>query len=187
MELKSANAQFSSAMEQMNQQLDHYNSRKASLEDELAVSAVKREAVVLYEQLAEAEAKRDKLIEEDKLRGTPAQEREKLLAQVCKLISYNKSKSINSKVKDDNAEISIMERQIVEAQERMRQLGEETDQLDQDLEENQSERNQKYRELRKREETMDQFLTSYEDTRAEELERLQDLEAQIARLLGFAF
>ena len=83
MELKSANAQFSSAMEQMNQQLDHYNSRKASLEDELAVSAVKREAVVLYEQLAEAEAKRDKLIEEDKLRGTPAQEREKLLAQVC--------------------------------------------------------------------------------------------------------
>ena len=80
-----------------------------------------------------------------------------------------------------------MERQIVEAQERMRQLGEETDQLDQDLEENQSERNQKYRELRKREETMDQFLTSYEDTRAEELERLQDLEAQIARLLGWTF
>ena len=86
-------------------------------------------------------------------------------------------------VKDDNAEISIMERHIVEAQEKQRLLGEEREQLDQDLEENQSERNQKYRELRKREETMDQFLNGYEDTKAEELERLQDLETQIAQLL----
>ena len=35
----------------MNQSLDALNSRKAALEDELAMSAVKREAVVLYEQL----------------------------------------------------------------------------------------------------------------------------------------
>ena len=52
MQLKSANAQFSNALEQMNQELDTYNSRKQGLEDELAVSALKREAVVLYEQLA---------------------------------------------------------------------------------------------------------------------------------------
>ena len=69
-------------LEAMNQELDSYNSRKTSLEDELAVSQVKREAVVLYEQLAEAEAKRDKLLEEARQRGTPAQERERLLAQV---------------------------------------------------------------------------------------------------------
>ena len=56
--------------------------RKAALEDELSVSAVKREAVSLYEQLQEAEKKRDALLEEAKERGTPAQEREKLLYQV---------------------------------------------------------------------------------------------------------
>ena len=56
--------------------------RKAALEAELSVSAVKREAVSLYEQLQEAEKKRDALLEEAKERGTPAQEREKLLNQV---------------------------------------------------------------------------------------------------------
>ena len=87
-------------------------------------------------------------------RGTPAQERERLLAAV----------------KDDNAEIAIMERHIAEAGERIRQLGEEREQLDMDLEENQSERNQKYRELKKREETMDQFLGSFENSKVDNVE-----------------
>lgn len=46
----------------------------------------------------------------------------------------------------------------------------------QELEENQSERSQKYRELRKREETMDQFLAGFEVNQAEELTRLQAME-----------
>ena len=40
-----------------------------------------------------------------------------------------------------------------------------------DLEESQSERNIKYRELRKREETMDSFLESFETNKNEELLR----------------
>ena len=40
-----------------------------------------------------------------------------------------------------------------------------------DLEENQSERNTKYRELRKREETMDAFLEGFDANKKEELER----------------
>ena len=52
----------------------------------------------------EVEDKRDQLLKEEKARGTPAQERERLLQQV----------------KDDNAEISTMERQISEAQEKAR-------------------------------------------------------------------
>ena len=62
---------------------------------------------------------------------------------------------------------------------RQRQLGEERQQLDLEVEENQSERNQKYRELRKREETMDTFLGSYAATREEELQRLASLETQV--------
>ena len=68
-QLKAANVQYSQAMEHMNQELDVLSSRKATLEDEMAVSAVKREAVMLYDQLAEAEGKRDKLLEEAKERG----------------------------------------------------------------------------------------------------------------------
>ena len=44
------------------------------------------------------------------------------------------------------------------------------------VEENQ--RNQKYRELKKREETMDNFLASFEETQAEELKRIGDLQMQ---------
>ena len=40
-----------------------------------------------------------------------------------------------------------------------------------DLEENQSERNTKYRELRKREETMDSFLEGFDANKKEELDR----------------
>ena len=47
------------------------------------------------------------------------------------------------------------------------------------VEENQSERNQKYRELKKREETMDNFLASFEETQAEELKRIGDLQMQV--------
>lgn len=95
---------FQNDLERMNQELDGLNSRKAALEDELAMSAMKKEAVTLYEQLREAEDKRDQLLEEERQRGTPAQERERLLQQV----------------KDDNAEISTMERQIAEMQEKVK-------------------------------------------------------------------
>ena len=49
-----------------------------------------------------------------------------------------------------------MEQQISDLTDQMSRIGDEGTQLDQDLEENQSERNVKYRDLRKREETMDQ-------------------------------
>ncbi len=51
-------------------------------EDELSVSAMKREAVRIYEQLADTTAKRDELLAEERQRGTPQQEREHLLQQV---------------------------------------------------------------------------------------------------------
>jgi len=61
-------------------------------------------------------------------------------------------------VKEDNAEIAIMEQQISDLSEQMSRMNDESTQLDRDLEENQSEKNTKYRDLRKREETMDQVL-----------------------------
>jgi len=167
LQLKAANQQYGAAVEELNQELDVLATKKATLEDELSVSAIKREAVKLYEQLASVQGKRDSLVAEEKERGTPQQERERLLGQV----------------KNDNGEISIMERQIQEVTERMKVLQEERDQLDQDMEENQSEKNQKYRELRKREETMDQFLADFEENRDMEMKRLSELEQQVATSL----
>ena len=44
------------------------------------------------------------------------------------------------------------------------------------MDENKSERSQKYRELRKREETMEQFMENFEQNRQEEIKRLEDME-----------
>ena len=52
-----------------------------------------------------------------------------------------------------------MEQQISDLTDQMSRINDEGTQLDQDLEENQSERNVKYRDLRKREETMDQVFS----------------------------
>lgn len=49
----------------------------------------------------------------------------------------------------------------------------------QDLEEGNSERHQKYRELKKREETMDTFMSTYEDNLKKEQERIEILEKDI--------
>jgi len=163
-ELKQLNGSRQMEMERMQQELDALSTRKSALEDELAMSAVKREAVTLHQQLREAEDKRDRMLEEEAKRGTPQQERERLL----------------QRVKDDNAEIATMERQIGEMRDKMSHLQEEQAQLDQDLEENQSERNQKYRELRKREENMDTFLAGFEANLTQESERLAELERQVA-------
>ena len=59
------------------------------------MSPVKQEAVRLYEQLHELEEKRDQLVEEQREKGSPQEERETLLKQV----------------KDNNQEIASMDRQ----------------------------------------------------------------------------
>ena len=54
-----------------------------------------------------------------------------------------------------------MEQQISELSDQIYRLQDEGNQLDQELEENQSEKNVKYRDLRKREEAMDQVSKKF--------------------------
>lgn len=167
LDLRNVNTNLLQHLDQMQRELDALDNRKGALEDELSMSKVKQEAVGLYEKLQELEEKRAEIINENQKRGTPKEERERLLLQV----------------KENNSEIATMERQISEVQEQMRGIQEEIQHLDQDLEENQSERSQKYRELRKREETMDQFLATFEENKLEELKRLESLENNNVALL----
>lgn len=165
--LKDMNEHMLKQLENGQQELDVLNSKIEGLQEELSMSQVKQEAVRLYEQLNEMEVKRDSLIEEAKSTTSPAEEREKLLKQV----------------KEDNQEIASMERQTNEFREKMESVQEECHQLDMDIEENQGERNQKYKELKKREETMDEFLNTFEEGKAQELQRIAELEQNVVIVL----
>merc|ERR1712150_71776 len=146
LKMKDTNEHFLKQLESGQQELDRLASKKAELDEELAMSPVKQVAVRLYEQLHELEEKRDQLMSEVQSKSTPQEEREKLLKLV----------------KEDNQEIASMERQTNEIKDKVGNLQEEVRQLDMDIEENQGERNQKYKELKKREESMNEFLDSFE-------------------------
>ncbi|CAG0914290.1 unnamed protein product [Notodromas monacha] len=165
--LQAANSSFLARFDTLQQELDALNARKAQVEGELSMSHVKQDVVKLYEQLAEAEEDLRRVTAENDARGTPAQERERLLRQV----------------KDDNAEIAAMDRQASALSEEIRSIKDEISQLDADIEESQSERSHKYRELRKREETMDQFLENFDTSKLEEAAKLGKLEASVVQLL----
>ncbi|KAK2555052.1 Intraflagellar transport protein 74-like protein [Acropora cervicornis] len=124
--LKTINNSLKSDLEQKQQELDTLTTRIQNLEEEVSSSTVKQEAVTLYEKLNELEEKKQSLIDEmeKENKGTPAEERERLLKQ------------LQEKIEAVNGEIQ---------------------QVDMDLEEHQGERNFKYKELKKREETMDVF------------------------------
>ncbi|KAK2194084.1 hypothetical protein NP493_2g01002 [Ridgeia piscesae] len=167
LQLKDTNEHLLRQLENGQQQMDQLNVKKEMLEEELSVSPVKQEAVRLYEQLHELEEKRDQLLEETQSRGTPQQEREKLLKQV----------------KEDNSEMASMEKQVKMLTDRIAGIQDEIRQLDINIEENQGERNQKYKDLKRREESMDDFLGSFEETKAQEMEKIEQLEANIVLIL----
>lgn len=168
-QLKNVNNSLQAELEQKQQDLDALATRIQNLEDEVSSSPVKQEAVTLYEKLNELGEKKQSLLDEmeKENKGTPAEERERLLKQV----------------KEDNQEIASMERKTSELREKIETVNGETQQLDMDLEEHQGERNVKYKELKKREETMDEFLETFEEVKANEQARKQQLESNIVNVL----
>ncbi|XP_053150764.1 intraflagellar transport protein 74 homolog [Hemicordylus capensis] len=167
METKMANEKLLQELCALQQELDAVNMKEQALESEIAHSQVKQEALQLYEKLHRLEEHRDQMIAEDKNMGSPQEERERLLKQV----------------KEDNQEIAGMERQLTDIKEKINHLNEGIRQLDMDLEEHQGEKNMKYKELKKREESIDDFLESFEESKIQELERKALIEANIVAFL----
>ncbi|NWR58094.1 IFT74 protein, partial [Bucorvus abyssinicus] len=172
MEMKTANEKLSQELVVQQQELDALNVKEEALRAEIAHSQVKQEAVQLYENLHELEERRDQMIAEDKNMESPQEERERLLKQAR---MYN--------VKDDSQEIASMERQLTEVKEKTNHFKKVIQRLDMDLENHQGEENWKYKELKKREESMDNFLESFEELKNQELERKAQIEASIVALL----
>lgn len=161
--LKIQKMELQRTIDSMQNELDQLSSQKANMEEQIALSQAKQEAVKLLIKISEVEEKRDKLREEEKNRLSPEEERVQLLA----------------KVKQDNADVAAAERQTAELKRRIAEAEQELEQLETDLEESQSARHVKYKEMRKREEAMEQFMVSFDRSRLDELERLDKLEAMI--------
>ncbi|OXB81748.1 UNVERIFIED_CONTAM: hypothetical protein H355_010309 [Colinus virginianus] len=167
MEMKVANEKVSQELFAQQQELDALSTKEVTLRAEIAHSQVKLKAVQLYEKLSELEERRNQMIAEFKNMESPQEERERLLKQV----------------KEDNQEIASMERQLTEVRKKTKHFKKVIQQLSMDLEKHQGEENWKYKELKKREESMDNFLETFEEVKNQELERKAEIEANIIALL----
>ncbi|XP_028290795.1 intraflagellar transport protein 74 homolog [Gouania willdenowi] len=165
--MTAANEELLQALSVLHEELDVLISRKEDYEAEMIHSHMKQEAVRLHRIITEMEAKRDALLDEDKRMCSPEEEREKLFQQV----------------KEDNQEIASMDRQISELRDRSRQVSEDIRHVDQDSEAAQGETQQKYKELKKKEEEIDRFLGSFDESKAEEDLKMSQCEENIVSLL----
>uniref|UniRef100_A0A8C0H9X6 Intraflagellar transport 74 n=1 Tax=Chelonoidis abingdonii TaxID=106734 RepID=A0A8C0H9X6_CHEAB len=162
MEMKATNEKLLQELDAQQQELDGLNIKEDTLGAEIAHSQVKQEAVLLYEKLHGLEEHRDQMIAEDKSMGSPQEERERLLKQL-QILSF------------------II--RLTEIKEKINHFNDAVRRLDMDLEEHQGEKNLKYKELKKREESMDNFLEVFEEMKTQELERKAQIEANIVALL----
>ncbi|XP_045459676.1 intraflagellar transport protein 74 homolog [Melitaea cinxia] len=162
-ELETTAATLREEVEQARIQIDHLNREKEEFTKEITGSQIKMHLLELHRRLAAAEEKRDNLKNEINNRLDPQEEREKLLLQV----------------REDNTAIASLDSNATNLKEQIRKVQELIEQAEQDLEEGNSERHQKYRELKKREETMDAFMSTYEDNLKKEQEKIEQLEKDI--------
>lgn len=106
------------------------------------------EAVRLLSKLNEQLLRRQTLRDEEAQRLTPAQEREKLIAEV---------RQNNATLVSITNQLKLIDAQLADKRELLAQTN-------QDLEEGQSDRHTKYRELKRRDETMSAFMETFAES-----------------------
>lgn len=114
-QLKLNNEQLLAQISDQQQQLEFLKAKAAGLHEKLSTSQVKQEAVLLYQKLREREERKAQLEAELKSKETPAQEREQLL----------------QRVREDNAEMAAIERQITQLTEQIKMQKQEIETLEQ--------------------------------------------------------
>jgi intraflagellar transport protein 74 len=136
--LKSQNAEIHEKIESLIKQ-------KEKLSSSIISSQARLEAVKLQSKLREIITKRNQLREEETNRLSPSQEREKLI----------------NDVKMNNQAISSINKQMKTLSEQLKEKREQLSQIEQDLDEGSTEKLMKYRELRKRDEMMTNFMETF--------------------------
>lgn len=165
-ELKAENMRIKKELEEQQTALNNINVKIEGLQEEMSSSEMKQTAYRLHQQLAEVLEKRDEWREKDK--ETPQEERERLLRQV----------------KADNQEIANLQKKTAELQEQLSVVNEKIRQADADIEESKGEKSQKYKDLKKRESEINEFLSTFEESKKLEQERALNLESNIVAILG---
>lgn len=143
--LKAENAEIHASIEAAIKQ-------KEKLSVSVINSQARLEAVKMHSKLREMNAKRNQLKDEETNRLTPAQEREKLI----------------NEVRLNNQAITSFTKQTKIVADQLHEKREYLQQVEQDLEEGSSERHIKYKELKKRDEMMTNFMETFQAQMAKE-------------------
>jgi intraflagellar transport protein 74 len=165
--------------EEMNKEQNKINKLKDNvntMKEQISLSSIKLEAAQLLDNLYEYELKREHLKEELLNKLNPQEEREMLVKQV----------------KQDNLEIVSIEKQINELKENKesikrdlneQQLNNNNNQLQSKSQQLNEDDTKKYKELKKRELQMDEFMNIFDDNKRNELDLLQLTRKNINGLL----
>lgn len=162
--LKSENAVIYVKIEEEMKRKEKFNTLVVNSQSRL-------EAVKLQLKIRETLTKRNQMRDEENNKLSPAQEREKLI----------------SEVRVNNQSISGLNKQIKTFSEQLNERKLELAQIDKDLEEGSSERFVKYKELKKRDEMMENFQHSFQDQMKKEKQSIRSNENDTLLFTIFVF
>lgn len=132
---------------ELHNQIEANIKQKEKMSPAILNSQSRMEATRLHTKLREMIAKRNSLREEEMNRLSPGKEREKLIEEV---------RSNNQALSSISRQMKIIEEQLATKKELLQQI-------EQDLEEGNSDRHAKYVELKKRDDVMTQFMDKYDN------------------------
>lgn len=142
----------------MHEEINVMNNKKSNLETITKNSSDRNEAVRMLLKLNELERKLIAAKDEERNRLTPAQEREKLIAEV----------------RENKQALTGMQHQIKLAEDSLAEKRELLQQIDDDIDEGNSDRYAKYKELKHRDEMMTKFMDGFKDSLANESKSKSD-------------
>ncbi|GAB0090062.1 Intraflagellar transport protein 74 [Sergentomyia squamirostris] len=148
----------------LHDEIESMTKQRDRLMTTLASSQPRLEAYRMQSKLSGLVTKRTSLREEEATRLSPAQEREKLIAEV----------------RSNNQALTSLSRQLKLTEDQLNEKRELLLQVEHDLEEGNSERHAKYRELKRRDETMTAFLDTFPQAMSQEKQKIETLKNQIA-------
>lgn len=146
-QLEESAKKFTAGTGEYHEQIAALLNQKASMETVVQNSSERMEMVRLMTILHEQEEKLDKLRDDERRRLTPAQEREKLI----------------NEVRENKQALTSIQHQIKFAEVALNENRELLQQIENDLEEDSLERYAKYKELKRRDETMSAFMETFKD------------------------
>lgn len=162
-ELFSRKMQLKDEIDLIQQQVETLITEKNKLEEGIALSQIKQEAVKLHVKIMEIETKRDGLLEKSQNKLSPKNEKSQLL----------------ERVKQENVEISAAENRIVEIKKQIALTEQQLEQLDRDFHDNYSDKGARYNEFNKKEQLMEEFLSTFDENKLAEQEKLSKTEKLI--------